>query len=215
MKKPTTLTVPAAYANLMEEIKQRLIVIEAAVNGATSLPPIFVEDFCFLQLRFIGETIGIACLLAHGDIPAPEITSKLKQTWDTDRIIKTLSNVHPDFFPIPVKVETRWTDEHPEGEVHLHEAPPGNLTKDELLGFLGKVGNRLHRGGLMDLEGDRAINRTADYSPIYDWYNKVAKLLNEHQIRLLGGEVTMYLCILAAPPNGQVVVAAGGRAPEE
>jgi len=89
MSKASDEKTRTAYADLMEEVKVRLSAIEAALRGELNLTPRFLEDFCYLQLRMIGELIALSCLLAHGDIPAAQ-QSKLQTERNADHIIKTL-----------------------------------------------------------------------------------------------------------------------------
>ena len=195
-----------AYADLMEEVKLRLSAIELALNGATHLSPGFVEDFCYLQLRMIGELISLACLLAHGDIPAAQ-QSTLQTSWDADRILKTLGNLHPDYFPYPVRREHLAN-----GSIHMHDVPPGYLTKDEMLSFLGKVGNRLHRGSLKKvLRNQQTIQNS--FPEIVKWHDKIILLLNEHRIMFADG-LSLYYCALKDASVGNRVLVAYAKVSE-
>lgn len=195
----------------MEEVKARLSAIEAALRGDFSLSPSFVEDFCYLQLRMIGELIALACLLAHGDIQSAQ-KSTLRTSWDADRIIKTLSNLHPDFFPYPVKREhLPATDNSPTGGIHMHDVPAGYLTKDDMLEFLGKIGNRLHRGSLKKvLKNQNTIQN--NFPDIVKWHDKIVLLLNEHRI-LFSDKRSLYYCALMEASMGNKVMVAFAQAP--
>lgn len=195
----------------MEEVKTRLSAIEAALRGDFNLSPGFVEDFCYLQLRMIGEVIALACLLAHGDIPAAQ-KSVLRTSWDADKIIKTLANLHSDFFPYPVKREhLPPTDENPLGGIHMHDVPAGYLTKDEIIEFLGKIGNRLHRGSLKKaLKNQNTIQNS--YPDIVKWHDKIVLLLNEHRI-IFSDNRSLYYCALMEASMGNKVMVAFAQAP--
>lgn len=204
-----------AYAGLMEEVKVRLSAIEAALRGDYNLSPGFVEDFCYLQLRMIGELVAISCLLANGDIPAAQ-KSTLRNSWDADKIIKTLANLHPDFFPYPVKREHLPPNENaPNGSIHMNDVPTGYLTKDEMLEFIGKVGNRLHRGSLKKvLKNQNAIQN--NFPDIVKWHNKIVMLLNEHRI-IFSDKRSLYYCALmeGSMENGVMVAFAQAPHPAE
>lgn len=195
-----------AYADLMEEVKARLASIEAALRGDCRLSPPFVEDFCYLQLRMIGEVIAVACLLAHGDIPAAQ-KSTLRKSWDADRIIKTLAGLHPDFFPYPVKRrQIPVSDDLPRGGIHLDDVPPGYLTKDEMIEFLGKVGNRLHRGSLKRVLANLYTIQN-NYPDIVKWHGKIVLLLNEHRIMFSDKRSFYYCSLIEASMENKVMVA--------
>jgi hypothetical protein len=51
------------YTGLMREIRTRLLIIESALNRKTGLPPVFVQEFCYLQLRMVCELIALGCLI--------------------------------------------------------------------------------------------------------------------------------------------------------
>lgn len=200
-----------AYADLMEEIKFRLSAIEAALRGDNHLSPPFVEDFCYLQLRMIGELIAISCLLAHGDIPSAQ-KSTIRSSWDADKIIKTLVAVHSDFFPHPVKRKhIAPSEDAPLGSIHMQDVPPGYLTKDEIIEFLGKIGNRLHRGSLKKtLKNLNTVQN--NYPDIVKWHDKIVLLLNEHRI-MFSNRRSLYYCALMEASMGNQVMVAYAEAP--
>jgi len=206
MSKASDQKTRTAYADLMQEIKVRLAAIEAALRGDFRLSPPFVEDFCYLQVRMIGELIAIACLLAHGDIPATQ-NSTLRTSWDADKILKTLAGLHSDFFPYPVKREhIASSKELPLGGIHMHDVPPGYLTKDEMLEFLGKVGNRLHRGSLKKVLKNLNTLRN-NFPDIIKWHDKIVLLLNEHRIMFVDKHSFYYCALMEASMGNQVMVA--------
>jgi len=84
------------YSMLMEEAKYRLLAMDTALGGRTGLPKGAIREFCFLELRMLCELIALGCLTAHGDLK----TSKLKTSYEADRIIRSLQKLHPDFFPV-------------------------------------------------------------------------------------------------------------------
>ena len=81
---------------LMEEAKCRLLAMDIVLGGGTGLPKGAIREFCFLELRMLCELIALGCLTAHGDLK----TSKLKQVYEADRIIRRLQKLHPDFFSV-------------------------------------------------------------------------------------------------------------------
>ena len=185
------------YATLMEAIKARLEVVQLALNGGLNL--IFseasIQEICWLNLRMIAETIAVACLLAHDDLQNKE----LQGTWDADKIIKTLANLHEDFFPHPVKREHLAG-----GAVHMNNIADGYLTRAELLQLIGQAGNKLHVGSLKNLL--KQSKRSEDvFSDIQKWNNKIVLLLNEHRIMFKNNSV-YYTALKEGSRNGNVLV---------
>jgi hypothetical protein len=89
------------YAHLMEEIKRRQDVIAQVLNHTTPLPEMAAFEFSYLQLRKICEVFALACLAAHGDIP--EVRTQLQSAYNADKIMKQLTRIHPQFYPVPSK----------------------------------------------------------------------------------------------------------------
>jgi hypothetical protein len=111
-----------AYSILMLEAKRRLFAIDMALEGKTGLPNGVICEFCFLELRVLCELIALGCLTAHGDL----MTGKRRGTWQADKIVRDLEELHPDFYPIA--------------------ATEGVFTKEELVKLWRKCGEVLHRG---------------------------------------------------------------------
>jgi len=146
----------------------------------------------------IAETIAVSCLLAHDDIPDTK-SGALQGTWEADKIIKTLTNLHDDFFPHPVKREHL-----PDGTVRMNDVPPGYLTRDEVLQLLGRSGNKLHRGSLKNILKNK--NTVQNHFPdIQQWNNKIVRLLNEHRIMFKNGSV-YYAALKEASLGDNVLV---------
>ncbi len=89
------------YCSLMEEIKLRYEVITTCLTKPVLRPRIMYE-LCYLQLRMICELIALGCLVAHGDIRETH-SKKMRETWEADRIMKTLGTLHAKFYPKPIR----------------------------------------------------------------------------------------------------------------
>src|SRR2546425_68127 len=84
----------------MEEIKRRQFVMAQVLDQTIPMPQMAAFEFCYLQLRKICEVFALGCLAAHGDIP--EVRSKIIQkTYSADHIMRQLTQIHPDFYPVP------------------------------------------------------------------------------------------------------------------
>jgi hypothetical protein len=112
-----------AYRILMHEVKDRLFAIDTALAGRTGLPNGTICEFCFLRLRMVCELIALGCLTAHGEL----LTGKLRGTWQADKIIHGLEELHPKFYPYAA------TD----NETELKE---GVFTKEELVKLWSRCG---------------------------------------------------------------------------
>lgn len=186
------------YAGLMEEVKDRIAAIDDAVSGKIALKPEYVADFCWLQLRKVCEAVALACLVAHGDIVTAKRADLLK-SWNSDKIIKGLADLAPDFFPLAVRRSQIKAKHH-----HMDVAPAGFLTKDEFLTLVGLSGNALHRGDFRSLSR-RPQPVQKSHSEVVRWTQKIIDLLQEHRI-LFGEGPTVFYCVLNAADHGNSVV---------
>lgn len=185
------------YSKLMEEAKLRMNGIQMALAGSTILANPLVREFCFLQLRMLCELTALGCLVAHGDINE---TTKLKNEWAADRIMKSLETLHPHFYPQPCLQRTDG-----DGIFNVTPLKGGFLTKPELLRMYGACGNSLHRGSLKKLLGPNTPDDKKN-SDIIEWGKKLNTLLRFHSIFLRSGNVI--ICTLSAANfGGRVQVA--------
>ncbi|MGE0282720.1 MAG: hypothetical protein AB7P20_19205 [Rhizobiaceae bacterium] len=200
-RKPNT---KKRYANLMEEAKQRIVIIDHALNGRTGLPSPFVREFCWLQLRMLCEVIAVGCLVAHGDIALFQPRKVTKETSAED-ILKRLSNLRPHFFPVAY-IPTKKSKPVP--HTHIEPMKPEPLTKDDLLTLYGKTHRHLHRGSLktiMALDEERpSLDTKIDAPMIAKWLDRLKRLLDVHHISISDEE--QIICVLGRV-NAHVQVA--------
>jgi hypothetical protein len=120
------------YCALMQEIKIRDQGISEL--SAANTPAQIAYESAYLQLRMICELIALACLIIHGDIPAT--TRKMKETWEADKILKRLTEIHPNFYPHPVNAA-------PGDKFTIQNITSECLSKSELISLYGKCGHNI------------------------------------------------------------------------
>ena len=187
------------YADLMEEIKRRTGIIQGVLDGAYKMPSIAGFELCYVQLRKICEIFSLACLAAHGDIPAVK-TKLLQKTYNADLIIKQLANLHPNFYPVP---GAQRLDPKTQKPVEVIPITSGFLTKGDLLSLYGECGNYLHRGSIRQLIANR--EPSLDFKKVKEWTDKIVKLLNHHQIQTIRADEQFWV-IMNAKSDGKVHV---------
>ena len=168
------------YLDLMVEIRARAESVKAATGGKCDIPPILIREFGYLQIRMMCELIGLACLVAHGDIPATK-SKRLSKEYDPASILRQLEALHPDFYPVPVTFHRR------EGGFEYRPRDAPFLTKAELADLYGKCGDVLHIGSLRSLLKSEP-QPVSDFTDIADWTNKILNLLGSHMISRIGNE---------------------------
>lgn len=132
------------YANIMEEVHQRLLVIERALRSqpADLTDQISVSDLCCLQFRKVFEAIALGCLVAHD---APQTNHLKKKVYRADLLLKGLEKLTPDFYPKPCRV----IHDHAKGQARIQEAAEGTwLTKELLISAYFDFDRQMHVGTL-------------------------------------------------------------------
>ena len=175
------------YANILAEVNFRVAAINHCTTNSSGLAPPFVKDFCYLQIRMLCELTALGCLVAHGDIKQTK-ASALQKAWSADKIMATLEELHPHFFPLAIK-QTKT-----EKGFHLEAIDPKPLTKDELLDLYHRCGEQLHRGNLRKLLKGQFPTQI-DYPEITGKAQKIINLLSNHLIVMHTGE-QLFLAML-------------------
>jgi hypothetical protein len=179
------------YGNVMEEIALRMDSISR--SGGMGLLSPMVQEFCFLQLRYICELIALGCLVAHGDIGATK-SKTIQKLWTPSDIFQKLNELHPDFYPFPTEVRP-----HGEKPTELFLLKEGDfLSKKELTELFGKCGDILHKGNIKKLLSPKPPIQ-ANFPEVSKWANKVVRLLGMHTIARLSG-VPM-ICNISPTPD--------------
>lgn len=139
----------------------------------------------------ICELIALGCLVAHGDISK---SKRLQKAWDANAIINELSDLHPDFYPVPASAVQEGTS------VHFTELATSPLPKSELLKLYGECGNVLHRGNIRKLVSEGTPVQV-HYPDISSRAQKLNDLLSIHTLTTLDGR-HMFACLLRSSNNG-------------
>ncbi len=128
------------YGRMMLEIQQRIGAIEILINEETTLEDRFAKESAFLQLRMICEIIASLCVVSHEGFSELK-TGKLKKTYQADKIINALTELHDRFYPQPIKIK-----QGTPGQISITDNDVIHLTKDDLKALYAKCGELLHRG---------------------------------------------------------------------
>jgi hypothetical protein len=98
---------------------------------------------------------------------------KLRRTWEADKIIRGLEELHPQFYP---RAAT--------GSETPTELKEGVFTKEELVRLWWKCGEVLHRGSIQTLWYRRYADAVEE---IRTWKEKIEALLSYHAIVMADG----------------------------
>jgi hypothetical protein len=100
------------YLRLMWEVNKRLEVLKSlASEGINVLYPQVTIETEALQLRKVLELIAYSSLIAHKDL-YQSARNDIGKDWHAKRIIKKVSSINPDFYPVPTKgfYDGKWND---------------------------------------------------------------------------------------------------------
>jgi hypothetical protein len=138
------------------------------------------------------ESIALGCAIVHGDKPFHR-SGKLTNFYQADVLLKALSKVNPDFFPVPVNFL-------PYGiatGAMLFPIRDGEatITKEEIIRLYHKYGEYLHRGKINSFVERRADQTKPLAKEIGDVARKCRALLHPHKIHL-HNSATLLVCSL-------------------
>lgn len=194
------------YEKLMVEAKARIDSINMLTSDQRGIPSPIVREFDVLQIRMLCEIVGLACLVAHGDL-VEVAPAKLKKEYRPGEMFDALAGLHGDFYPVPMtpqKTDYGW---------HFAEyAGAPYADREELAQIWARTGDVLHRGSLKNLvKAEEPVEN--EFVEVVDWGQKLANLLNNHRIVTLGNEWAFIT--LLKDGNGNVKCALGQAANPE
>lgn len=189
------------YANVMQEVKIRLLALNGILANPALLPDRIVYETAYTQIRISCELVALGCLVAHGDIAGAR-SSDIMKDYHATKIFRALGRMHPEFFPTPHTVS-----EGRDG-VKVLSVRDDAMTKAALVQLYEKCGSLLHRGSLKELLTGKGPFQKAFPEPA-SHAQQILGLLAEHHIRMIGGQTL--LCTLESSANpGNVSVAWAG-----
>jgi hypothetical protein len=163
------------YLHAMVEVKERMRLIRALVE--LPFEPLFIQELCYLEFRYICELIAMACLAAQGDY---ETQRAFTESYKPPEIFKCLREIYPDFFPEPVEriitQEPGKPRHHHVERFHIHDA----YAEADVTSLWKAAGGHLHRASLK-----KYLRTTFSKGPKLDSIYKHAHGL----VRLLGGHM--------------------------
>jgi hypothetical protein len=199
------------YANLMHEVKVRIEVIEASLNGRMGYSEFFVREFCWLQLRMLCELIALSCLVAHGDITFLQ-PHRVGRSTSAEEILGRLTKLRSHFYPLATE-QVRTLDASGRTNIDLRVVDPSPLSKGELLQLYGASHRHVHRGSLkklLSMSVDVPLDVKINAPEILNWTQKINRLLSCHTIAIDSDSLIM--CVLRnASDNYNVQVATAKR----
>jgi hypothetical protein len=164
------------YGNVMDEIRQRLALVEKVTDdGFDELPEFAITDLCCLQFRKVCEGVALGCLTAHSYIPGAK-HPKLRTMWNADTLMKRLERLHTDFFIKPCTV-----GRSPNGQVTVTSRQVAKPPKPRLARVYTGMDEYLHVGSAAKRSVAGIVLARESIQQILDFFRE---LLFDHFITL-------------------------------
>lgn len=166
------------YVDLMEEVKRRMVVVNALLAEKPALPYLATTiESMYLQFRKILELIAFGSLVANRE-EYSKVYTEFSKSWNARLLLRDLERVNSEFYPRALLATPGQT---PGVMVHFVDKV-GALTKDEFLKLYEKAGPMLHAENPF---GSRlAYDHYA--SSASTWRDKILALLDTHMFHLVG-----------------------------
>jgi hypothetical protein len=164
------------YSHAMEEISHRLRALTEfdRVAHEKNLSLALLLEYFHFQIRMILELIAVACLIAHRDVADAKSVAGV---WHPKKMFEAIEPLHPDFFPLPEKFETR-----PDGIIDIMTLTGIEiLKKEELPAIHGRCGNWTHR---TFATFSKEIDFEREIANVRSIMDKIVRLLDSHNIHL-------------------------------
>lgn len=190
------------YLRIMEEIKERLNIIESL--KAASISPLQAREICFLELRHICELIAIGCLAAQGTL---KMSGLLGEEYNPVKIFKELerniqaeidtkphpASTFPAFFPQDAVIERA------DNTTHIRcNTKTGVLTRKDAEKLWSISGNFLHRLSVKKFLTAQVPDSNF-WIEIDSHISKIRTLLVDHLILVQSPQLSSHLISLYSP----------------
>ena len=183
------------YCDLMEDIKRRIKLITRFTSGELQLDS---EQFAYecvsVQLRKVLELIAFGSLCANKTKYA-QVHGNLAKHWNAKRLLKDLGDVHPGFYPTPMRFSHTKSD----GTKLLGRVNHGFLTPDEFVVLYDKCSQIIHsRNPFSELDPKIDFVRSVD-----QWIGRIQQLLGLHLMHFVD-ETKVWAVSMHNLSDGQV-----------
>tara|TARA_R110000764_G_C11003280_1_gene382425 strand:+ start:134 stop:868 length:735 start_codon:yes stop_codon:yes gene_type:complete len=172
------------YISCLTDIKKRTEVIRRILNNIVLEDDVVTVEILALQFRKVFELIALTGIVANREKYA-EINKDFHKNYHARNIIKSLKEINPDFFPVPVRGEKTGTYNNGQHSNYVMEKlGKGALTENQLTNYWDRCGSLLHATN--PYGEPKKIKQTLKVMP--DWLGGIVKLLNSHNSMGINGE---------------------------
>lgn len=187
------------YADCMEEIKKRVLVIDGFLTGELTAKYLQTTAECIgLQLRKILELVALASMVANQS-EYRKHRKNFHRDWNGKRILDALEAANPQFYPVPTR---QVIDPHTGKVTEVKTIRSGFLTKSDYVKLYDACGGILHARNPFSQGTQNARSLLKD-AP--EWKKRIMVLLNHHQIQLSDKDKQLWV-LMNSKSDGKVYV---------
>lgn len=177
------------YTDLMGELKHRLLHIEKlssnykSVDGKHYGEQVFVYESMCLQLRKVLELLAYSTLVANEQAIEP-ILSDFSEYWRAKAIIKKVSSINPDFFPVSARI----SEQDHDGTVKALESAPNEeeFSLNEFEALYDACSQVVHSRNPYSSKPMMPVGR-----PFVEWVQRIRRLLKTHLVYLKRDDIQL------------------------
>lgn len=183
------------YCQVMEDVKHRISVVQAILDGKLALGSEQVAyEVIHLNFRMALEQIAFGSMIANQE-KYTAAYQKFREHWHAGRVLQDLEKVNPDFYPVPLLPQAV----QPDGSKHFDLRVEGVLTKAEFVDLYDHCGEVLHSKNPYTIS---PRGKPPLYSP-RDWVNRIQALLSIHRARMVD-DLEGWIVVMEDQRDGKV-----------
>jgi hypothetical protein len=183
------------YCLQMEEVKSRIAFLESVLEGLISLGRNdFDAELLAVHIRKILELIAFSSMIANKD-QYSLLHQNFAKHWNAKDLLDRLESINPDFYPLPVKIESV----NSEGVKNLQPIEKKYLTKNQFISLYDRCSSLLHT---KNPYSDKTV-APFDKADAKKWIFHIQKLLAFHRARMFGN-TEGWLIVMQHESDGRV-----------
>lgn len=197
------------YIKCMKEIKSRMYLIKDIMAKGTNQDEIlFDTEFACLQFRLIIELIVLSNLAANQKLYKNSI-KELKKEWRPHLILKTLEDINPNFYPVPVSMDYSKLNVLTGEGLVVEPVESGYLKKEDIIKIYYKCSAYLHAANPFAEPYDFLIRLQFP-----EWWRQIEWLIASHFVQLIESKRSLLVLVNfhkgTNVPDVQIIYSRGG-----
>jgi hypothetical protein len=167
-----------SYCRLYFEIVGSVNLIGSMLDPLTTISDQLKIEISYLQFRKVCELISVGCLLLHGDL---KLSKQSRTEWHAGKIVKMLSNLHKDFFPVAGNIEFSTSSDGKRIWKVVEKMDGQVFDIQRLQELYRRTGENLHFGTVSSIPRKRDFVKAM--SDIKNWLEIIVPLVNSQIIK--------------------------------